>query len=440
MSLKSNNFDISYNYLLLAVIYLSAFNIYLAVVPTILLIFTYFILSRENIFSLPWFVYAAFCFLAAAGIINLAYYHDVEAIFMTLARECIFLIPIVIAASFERIPFKKIFVGLFVIFFFQAIFAIFQTFFIELLGVLSLEKKVIAWGFLGLFNLFPIDTYLTRVPAVGLLNHHVHFGQLMMAAILLCLPFLRALDFRKHSVFIFSFLFFGGLAAILSYSRASWLGIIIGSCLYFLINYRLQVWKFAPRVVVFLAVLAIVLFSFAETKYIDRFKSSFELGANIDRLAMLQVAVNLIEAKPFIGYNSVKDKLIDLEYKKVEASWNHKLLNRAEEGVHNSALQYWINFGVLGFIGIVIFLIGSVIYFFSNYLRFSSLQKRKELDPKDSFFLDLLLAISCIALNLFFFSFVEGWVHYSHLKIFLFCIYGFGFGIVKHLNSKLNVA
>ena len=200
--------------------------------------------------------------------------------------------------------------------------------------------------------------------AVGAFSHHLTFGGvfLLLFGVALGLSFATSQPPGQRRLFqVAAALFF--IAALMSHGRSIWLGLFLAILVVF--GLRLP-----RRWVVGLVILALlfagVLWRAQETSKLRRIFKANPLGyriltalsakSNRDRLAMWQAAGMVIQDHPWLGLGANATLEVQAYYDLVAHKVNHRFQHTADVGVHQLYLQTWIDFGLLGVVGLVLWL------------------------------------------------------------------------------------
>ena len=154
------------------------------------------------------------------------------------------------------------------------------------------------------------------------------------------------------------------LAAILSFGRSIWLGVITIIVVFLLALVPQKAKKISFAVT--LIVIASFWFSsdylrkteFAKSALGSRMLSITSLKANKNRLMMWEAGVEIVKDHPILGLGPNMFHLMIPYYNKISDKNKQKSQHPPSLGVHNIYLQNWIDFGLTGLLGfLLIFLL-----------------------------------------------------------------------------------
>jgi len=194
--------------------------------------------------------------------------------------------------------------------------------------------------------------------AVGAFSHHLTYGgvSLLVFAVLTPLGFDR--DYSPLERLIFAVGSFLNLAAVVfCMGRSIWVGAAVAIGI--MILFQLTLKRF-----LYLLILAILIISgltvyqirygkipLAKTALGYRLQSAMIATLNKDRLMMWQAGINIIKDHPFVGLGPNANQPMLPYYKEIEKQEKAKFQHQPGTGVHNIYIQNWINFGLVGLAG-----------------------------------------------------------------------------------------
>ena len=194
--------------------------------------------------------------------------------------------------------------------------------------------------------------------AVGFFSHHLTYGgvSLLLFSMMAPLGFCREYSTKQRVIFgIGSIL---NLAAVVvCMGRSIWLGAAVAAGILVLFQLTIKRLLYLIMVVV-LVVSGLVAFQarydrlpYASTAIGYRLISIMKASMNKDRLMMWQAGVNIIRDHPLLGLGPNSGKQMSPYYEAIEKKEKTKFQHNPGTGVHNIYIQNWINFGLIGLIG-----------------------------------------------------------------------------------------
>jgi O-antigen ligase len=194
--------------------------------------------------------------------------------------------------------------------------------------------------------------------AVGLFSHHLTYGGV---SLLLFALFAPNITNREHTMRLRGLYAFGAvfnLAAVaVCMGRSIWLGGImaIGCLVLFFLGIK--------RSLLLIAVtgLGLAVFIgheisrdgafFKQNAVGRRIASAVSVEANRDRLFMWQAGVDAIRDHRFLGLGPNQPERLQPYYDRIAEQHRHEFQHSARVGVHNIYLQNWLDFGLIGLLG-----------------------------------------------------------------------------------------
>ena len=125
-------------------------------------------------------------------------------------------------------------------------------------------------------------------------NHYNNFGAYLIIPFLLCVAFVKAPRVLKSGISYFILLLGITLAFCIfhTYSRGTWIGVLVGLMTMFVISRR-------PRIIfAIIFIIGIILFI---PMFQGRFFSIFQAGGDADRFRYWQAAISMFKENPFLG-------------------------------------------------------------------------------------------------------------------------------------------
>ena len=167
---------------------------------------------------------------------------------------------------------------------------------------------------------------------------------------------------------IFAIIFFLALIAqFMTYSRAGWIGLVVGLVMIILLNMRrLTVWKKIIINIVFIFILSFLVFQilFTDNEIKNRFIED-DRGSAYVRIPLMKVAVSIIASNPILGIGLNNYTEVDQEYdptpEKISILW--------PAPVHNIYLKIGAEMGIPGLICFIWF-IGIIYSYGYRLIRF----------------------------------------------------------------------
>lgn len=232
----------------------------------------------------------------------------------------------------------------------KAIFA-----FLSSAGILALDglfQKFIGFDVFWQRPLVDVGRGLWGITAT--FQHYNSFGFFLAVAILLSVSLLLKKDLKSHlKRFLFVLILLLCQCFYWTYSRGSWVSLILGMLLMLVISRRFF------TVIIFFGILAAGLFFVPGAK--DRFLFVFQIGGDQGRYAMWKAAFQMIRENPFLGHGLGT-------YLKHLPSYAPQL---GPMYAHNSYLQLWAEVGIFSLLSFLSFCVvlffGSIRLFFKRY-------------------------------------------------------------------------
>lgn len=205
--------------------------------------------------------------------------------------------------------------------------------------------------------------------SVGVFSHHLTFGGVYLLLFSLFTPPVFNKNFSGKERCLYT----AGsaitlLALVLTLGRSTWLGAVlsIAIILCFSLNKKIVVGGlviFAIAATAFFMNLKELQNTSEQTSPIlRRLASAFSVQQNRDRIFMWQAGIETIADNPVLGIGARMGKKMQPYYDKVARQQNHRFQHKATTGVHNIYLQTWINFGIFGLFGYLIWWLSIIIH------------------------------------------------------------------------------
>lgn len=197
--------------------------------------------------------------------------------------------------------------------------------------------------------------------AKGLFSHHLTFGGVCLILFALFFPAVFDLSLPPRQRLLFALGSVSNLAGIVvCMGRSIWLGTI--AVLAVILLLKLSRRQLVVLAVVFVIGLGSLFVSDEETKRdflkntaIGKRIESISVSQNMDRILMWRAAFNAIRERPVFGYGPGRSEEVQPFYDRIAEKENHRFQHRASVGVHNIFLQNWLDFGLTGLIGYLLF-------------------------------------------------------------------------------------
>jgi O-antigen ligase len=196
--------------------------------------------------------------------------------------------------------------------------------------------------------------------AVGIFSHHLTYGGVSLLLFSLFLPNLFSQGRSRNERLLFSIATVCNLAAAgACMGRSIWLGTLTAGGVIILIFLG---WKRSLALIGLLAILISGLWGYNSGRQ-DSFLKSTAVGkrilsispkANSDRLLMWQASLQVIKDNPLLGLGPRRGEEMVPYYTRISKKEKHRFQHPPSVGVHNIYLQNWIDFGLLGLLGYLI--------------------------------------------------------------------------------------
>jgi O-antigen ligase len=204
--------------------------------------------------------------------------------------------------------------------------------------------------------------------AVGLFSHHLTYGGVSLLLFSLFTPNIanRELPLRKRGIYAFGAVF-NLTAMAICMGRSIWLGGItaIGLLVLFFLGVKRSLLLIA------VTVLGLSIFIgheisrdgafFKHNAVGRRIASAVSAEQNRDRLLMWQAGIDAIRDHPLLGLGPNQHERLQPYYDRIAEAHQHEYQHSARVGVHNIYLQNWIDFGLIGLSGHLIWWLGLLI-------------------------------------------------------------------------------
>lgn len=202
--------------------------------------------------------------------------------------------------------------------------------------------------------------------SVGTFSHHLTFGGVMLLIFPVYLAPALSRQFTpiERSLY-FTVSVFTGIAAFFSMGRSIWLGLIF--------SIIVLIALIRPKVGLLLLVSTVgaIVFTISTggawiqqtglTKHAtgQRLYSAVSKEHNIDRLNMWEAGWIHIKKNPILGIGpKMEDEKMSQTYKEIGKKNGRKIQHQPHTGVHNIYLQTWLNYGLIGLIGYLLWWFG----------------------------------------------------------------------------------
>ena len=196
--------------------------------------------------------------------------------------------------------------------------------------------------------------------ATGIFSHHLTYGGVSLLLFSLFLPNVFSQGRSRSERLLFTIATVCNLAATgACMGRSIWLGSLTAVGVMILIFLG---WK---RSLIFISLLAILISglwgysstrqgSFLKSTAVGRRILSISPQANTDRLFMWQASLRVIKDNPILGLGPMRREEMEPYYTRISKKEKHRFQHPPTVGVHNIYLQNWIDFGLLGMLGYLI--------------------------------------------------------------------------------------
>ncbi|MFH2129228.1 MAG: O-antigen ligase family protein [bacterium] len=196
--------------------------------------------------------------------------------------------------------------------------------------------------------------------AVGVFSHHLTYGGVSLMLFTLFLPNIFSQGGSSRRRLLHAGAALCNLAAIVvSMGRSVWLGALTAVGVMVLTFLGL---KRSLIVIALLMVLAGGFWTFQSSRE-NTFLESTALGkriksisveSNSDRILMWRAAVQVIRDHPILGLGPNRRNVMEPYYRRIARQENHQFQHPPSVGSHNIYLQNWIDFGLLGLLGYLV--------------------------------------------------------------------------------------
>ncbi len=210
--------------------------------------------------------------------------------------------------------------------------------------------------------------------SVGFFSHHLTYGgvTLILFSLFTPLVFDRLGSWKQRLFFAVGALcnFFG---AVFSMGRSIWLGLGAAIGIIFLLHLNLK------RFIIFAVAILVGAGSFVYLKktsptFLDKTAigvrmKSISLADNKDRLMMWKAAWNMIKDHPVTGLGPYRSDKMQVYYTEIAKKEKQTFQHHSKVGVHNIYLQNWVDFGLIGIVGYLLWwaiLMGSIFVTIKN--------------------------------------------------------------------------
>jgi len=207
-----------------------------------------------------------------------------------------------------------------------------------------------------------------RWNAVGIFSHHLTYGGvcLFIFSIFTPLAFSPKLSVKSRLLYAAG-ASINLVALILTFGRSSWLGagLSLAVIIAFSLNRKLLI------TLILIAGISVSGFWLTDnqlkqylltsTSIGKRFAQGLSLQANKDRLLMWKAGWQVISDNPILGLGPKMGEEIVPYYQKIAKEFNHRYQHQPSVGLHNIYIQTWIDFGILGLLGYLLWMF-SVIF------------------------------------------------------------------------------
>ncbi len=141
--------------------------------------------------------------------------------------------------------------------------------------------------------------------------------------------------------------------------RSIWLGLIAAVVVMVLLQLRIkQLFLFFVVVVIGIGTFTLTDSTIKDELFynsaIGKRISTYTVKANMDRIMMWTAAVDIIKDYPLLGLGSNSGEKMQQYYLKLVKTKGHRFQHHSSVGVHNIYLQNWVDFGLLGLLGYLI--------------------------------------------------------------------------------------
>ncbi|MBT3226335.1 MAG: O-antigen ligase family protein [Deltaproteobacteria bacterium] len=196
--------------------------------------------------------------------------------------------------------------------------------------------------------------------AVGIFSHHLTYGGVSLLLFALFLPNIFSQGRSRNERLLFTVATICNLAATgVCMGRSIWLGTLTAMGVMILVYLG---WK---RSLIFFSLLAMLVggfWGYSSTQKDSLLKStavgrrilSITGESNPDRLFMWKASLQVIKDNPILGLGPMRRKEMEPYYVRITNKEKHQFQHRPTVGVHNIYLQNWIDFGLLGMLGYLI--------------------------------------------------------------------------------------
>ena len=185
----------------------------------------------------------------------------------------------------------------------------------------------------------PIEAWHGTYIAIGLLGHHITFGVFYSWIFILCFAHSLRNTTQRWNMIWTGCSILSGLAVVYSYSRAAWLGTVVGIGVAVVLNHL----RLTRRAILVLAVLAVAIF--AEGQIILRARSVIPgeemTKADRTRIQLIETSLKMIKDRPLIGLGP---GTFSAEFEKYKVPGDYSTTCHP----HNDILNFAVRSGIPG--------------------------------------------------------------------------------------------
>lgn len=196
--------------------------------------------------------------------------------------------------------------------------------------------------------------------AVGIFSHHLTYGGVSLLLFSMFLPNIFSRERSRNDRLLFTLAAICNLAATtVCMGRSIWLGALTAMGVMILTYLG---WK-RSAIFIGLLLLFIGIFwgynstredSLLESTVVGRRIMSISIASNPDRILMWRAALQVIGDYPILGLGPNRGEVMKPYYHRIAKKEEHEFQHEPGVGVHNIYLQNWIDFGLLGLLGYLI--------------------------------------------------------------------------------------
>ena len=226
--------------------------------------------------------------------------------------------------------------------------------------------------------------YKTVWQAVGVFSHHLTLGGvfLIIFSLLTGLFFSNEITRRLKYFYLLGALL-SLTTAFLTLGRSIWLGLIIVIAVFLSVLISPKYKKILVLVILVMVAISWVAIKRIDTRLLSKTSigkraiSAVSLEANKDRLMMWKAGIAVIKDHPIIGLGPKMGHQIKPYYLEIAKNEKHQFQHEPGVGLHNIYIQTWVDFGILGLLGLLVMYL-SLIQGIRSRINYNNVRKSNE--------------------------------------------------------------